>query len=417
MAAYFDHLETRDPAEREAEYFARFPAFLRRAITVAPGLGRWLEGVDPDAVTSREALSRLPVLRKAELMEMQAKEPPFGGFADATALAGNRIHLSPGPIWEPGGPGVDPAGGARAFFAAGARSGDVVHNAFSYHMTPGGFMLDGAARALGCSVFAAGTGNTEMQVEAASVLRPTVYCGTPDFLKVMLDRAAETGKDLSSFRRGLVSAGALYPSLRAEYASRGVRVLQCYATAESGVVAYETAAEDGEPNPGMVVNEHAIVEIVRPGTGEPVPDGEVGEVVVTTFNAAYPLVRLGTGDLSAILPGASTCGRTNRRIRGWMGRADQRTKVKGMFVDPKQVAEVLKHHREIARARLVVTRDGEMDAMALHVETADGVALDEKAVAATLREVTKLAGNIVPTKTGALPNDGKVIADERDYSK
>jgi phenylacetate-CoA ligase len=284
-------------------------------------------------------------------------------------------------------------------------------------MTPGGFMLDGGARALGCSVFAAGTGNTEMQVEAAAILRPSVYCGTPDFLKIMLDRAAEMGKDLSSFRRGLVSAGALYPSLRAEYASRGVSVLQCYATAESGVIAYETASEDGEPYPGMVLNEHAIVEIVRPGTDEPVPDGEVGEVVVTTFNSAYPLVRLSTGDLSAILPGASPCGRTNRRIKGWMGRADQRTKVKGMFVDPKQIAEVLKHHKEIARARLVVTRDGEMDAMALHVEAAAGAALDEQAVGATLREVTKLAGNIVRADAGSLPNDGKVIADERDYSK
>jgi phenylacetate-CoA ligase len=417
MGAFFDRLETRDPAQREAEQFARFPAFLRQATAVAPGLRRWLDGVDPDAVTSREALARLPVLRKAELMEMQAKEPPFGGFADPATLAGNRIHLSPGPIWEPGGLGDDPAEGARAFFAAGARHGDIVHNAFAYHMTPGGFMLDAGARTLGCTVFAAGTGNTEMQVEAASVLRPSVYCGTPDFLKVMLDRAAEMGKDLSSFRRGLVSAGALYPSLRAEYASRGVNVLQCYATAESGVIAYETASEDGEPNPGMVLNEHAIVEIVRPGTGEPVPDGEVGEVVVTTFNAAYPLVRLGTGDLSAVLPGLSPCGRTNRRIRGWMGRADQRTKVKGMFVDPRQIAEVVRHHPGIARARLVVTRTGEMDAMALQVETAAGASLDEKAVGATLREVTKLAGEIVRAETGTLPNDGKVIADERDYSK
>lgn len=417
MGAFFDRLETRDPAEREAAQFARLPAFLRRAMAAAPGLRRWLDGVDPDAVTSRDALARLPVLRKAELMEMQANEPPFGGFADPSALAGNRIHLSPGPIWEPGGLGDDPSEGARAFFAAGARRGDIVHNAFAYHMTPGGFMLDAGARALGCSVFAAGTGNTEMQVEAASVLRPGIYCGTPDFLKIMLDRAAEMGKDLSSFRRGLVSAGALYPSLRAEYASRGVNVLQCYATAEAGVIAYESASEDGEPYPGMILNEHLIVEIVRPGTGEPVPDGEVGEVVVTTFNAAYPLVRLGTGDLSAILPGASPCGRTNRRIRGWMGRADQRTKVKGMFVDPKQIAEVVRHHPGIARARLVVTRDGEMDAMTLHVEAASGALLDEKAIEATLREVTKLSGSVMRAEAGTLPNDGKVIADERDYSK
>jgi phenylacetate-CoA ligase len=417
MRAFFDRLETRDPAEREAQQFARLPAFLRQAFAVAPGLRRWLDGVDPDAVTDREALARLPVLRKAELMEMQAGEPPFGGFADPSALRGNRIHLSPGPIWEPGGLGDDPSEGARAFFAAGARPGDIVHNAFAYHMTPGGFMLDSGARALGCTVFAAGTGNTEMQVEAASVLRPAVYCGTPDFLKIMLDRAAEMGKDLSSFRRGLVSAGALYPSLRAEYASRGVEVLQCYATAECGVIAYETASREGGPNPGMVLNEHVIVEIVRPGTGEPVPDGEVGEVVVTTFNAAYPLVRLGTGDLSAILAGASPCGRTNRRINGWMGRADQRTKVKGMFVDPRQVAEVARHHPAIARARLVVTRDSDMDAMALLVEAAAGASLDEMAVEATLREITKLAGKVVRAGPGTLPNDGKVIADERDYSK
>jgi phenylacetate-CoA ligase len=417
MGAFFDRLETRDPAEREAEQFARLPAFLRRAMAVAPGLRQWLDGVDPDAVTSRDALARLPVLRKAELMEMQANEPPFGGFADPSALAGNRIHLSPGPIWEPGGLGDDPSEGARAFFAAGARRGDIVHHAFAYHITPGGFMLDAGARALGCSVFAAGTGNTEMQIEAASVLHPGIYCGTPDFLKIMLDRAAEMGKDLSAVRRGLVAAGGLSPALRAEYASRGVNVLQCYATAEAGVIAYESASEDGEPYPGMILNEHLIVEIVRPGTGEPVPDGEVGEVVVTTFNAAYPLVRLGTGDLSAILPGASPCGRTNRRIRGWMGRADQRTKVKGMFVDPKQIAEVVRHHPGIARARLVVTRDGEMDAMTLHVEAASGALLDEKAIEATLREVTKLSGSVMRAEAGTLPNDGKVIADERDYSK
>ncbi|MGN6467278.1 MAG: phenylacetate--CoA ligase family protein [Rhizobiaceae bacterium] len=417
MGAFFDRLETRDPAGRESEQFARLPAFLRQATAVAPGLRRWLGQVNPDTVTTREALARLPVLRKAELMEMQAGEPPFGGFVDPSALAGNRIHLSPGPIWEPGGLGEDPAEGARAFFAVGARRGDIIHNAFSYHMTPGGFMLDAGARSLGCTVFAAGTGNTEMQVEAASVLRPTIYCGTPDFLKIMLDRALEMGKDISSFRRGLVSAGALYPSLRAEYASRGVKVLQCYATAECGVIAYETTSGDGEPNPGMTLNEHVIVEIVRPGTGEPVPDGEVGEVVVTTFNPAYPLVRLGTGDLSAILPGHSPCGRTNRRIGGWMGRADQRTKVKGMFVDPKQIAEVARHHPGIARARLVVTRDGEMDAMALHLETVPGASLDEGAVGATLREVTKLAGKVLLAEPGTLPNDGKVIADERDYSK
>src|SRR5690606_25311282 len=331
-------------------------------------------------------------------------------------LKGSRVYMSPGPIWEPGGSGTDPWQGARAFFAAGVRPGDIVHNAFAYHMTPGGFILDEGARALGCTVFAAGTGNTEMQVDAAATIRPVAYSGTPDFLKVLLDKAAEMGRDLSSIRRGLVSAGALYPSLRAEYAARGVAVMQCYATAEFGVIAYESATDDGEVLPGMVVNEHLIVEIVRPGTGDPVAEGEVGEVVVTSFNPAYPLVRLGTGDLSAVMPGPSPCGRTNMRIRGWLGRADQRTKVKGMFVDPKQIAEIVRRHPEIGRARLVVTREAERDQMELRVEPAGDVAPDASAIAATVREVTKLGGTVTVAGRGSLPNDGKVIADERDYS-
>jgi phenylacetate-CoA ligase len=272
-------------------------------------------------------------------------------------------------------------------------------------MTPGGFLLDEGARALGCTVFPAGTGNTEMQVEAAEALRPQVYCGTPDFLKVMLDKADETGRDLSSFRLGLVSGGALFPSLRDLYRERGIAVLQCYATAEFGVIAYEAADSDGAPHPGMILNENLILEIVRPGTGDPVAEGEVGEVVVTSFNEAYPMIRLGTGDLSAILPGNSPCGRTNTRIKGWMGRADQRTKIKGMFVDPKQVAEVVRRHPEIGRARLVVSRDGERDAIP-----------DANAVGLALREITKLGGQVLIAPRGSLPNDGKVIADEREYA-
>jgi phenylacetate-coenzyme A ligase PaaK-like adenylate-forming protein len=383
----------------------------------APGLAKWLDGIDPETIRDRTALASLPVLRKAELMELQAANPPFGGFANLAALKGGRVFQSPGPLWEPQGLGADPWASARAFHAAGIRAGDVVHNAFAYHMTPGGFILDEGARALGCMVFPAGTGNTDMQVDAAAALRPSVYCGTPDFLKVMLDRADETGKDLSSFRLGLVSAGALFPSLRAEYRQRGVNVLQCYATAEFGVIAYETAALDGAPYPGMVVNENLIVEIVRPGTGDPVPGGEVGELVVTNFNLAYPLVRLGTGDLSAVLPGQSPCGRTNTRIKGWMGRADQRTKVKGMFVDPKQIAELLRRHPEVGKARLVVTRDGERDAMALHVEPATAGRPDAAAIEASLREITKMGGTVALVDRGSLPNDGKVISDERDYSK
>lgn len=414
MPAYFDDMETRDPDAREQALFARLPEFLAQAKQRAPGLARWLDGHDLARVTSREALARLPVLRKSELMELQQAEPPFGGFADPAQLKGSRVFMSPGPIWEP--LGSDARQAARAFFAAGMRPGDFVHNAFAYHMTPGAWMVDEGARMLGCTVFPAGTGNTEMQVEAAAVLKPAVYCGTPDFLKAILDKAAETGRDLSSFRRGVVSGGALFPSLRAEYKARGIDVLQCYATAEFGMIAYESVAPDGSLVPGMVINEDLIVEIVRPGTGDPVAQGEVGEVVVTSFNLAYPLVRLGTGDLSAVLPEPSPCGRTNMRIRGWLGRADQRTKVKGMFVDPKQVAEITRRHPAIGRARLVVTREGERDAMALHVEPSEDADPDIAAIEAALRDVTKLGGTVRVAPRGSLPNDGKVIADDRDYT-
>jgi phenylacetate-CoA ligase len=414
MPAHFDESETREPQAREQALFARLPMFLAQATKSAPGLARWLAGHDLAAVSSREALARLPVLRKSELMELQRNDPPFGGFADPARQRGNRVFMSPGPIWEP--LGSDARQSARALFAAGIRAGDLVHNAFAYHMTPGAWLIDEGARELGCTVFPAGTGNTEMQVEAAAALKPAVYCGTPDFLKVMLDKAVETGRDLSSFRRALVSGGALFPSLRAEYNSRGVEVLQCYATAEFGVIAYESVAADGAIVPGMMVNEDLIVEIVRPGTGDAVAEGEVGEVVVTSFNPAYPLIRLGTGDLSAVLPGSSPCGRTNTRIRGWLGRADQRTKVKGMFVDPKQVAEVVLRHPGIGKARLVVTRQGERDAMALHVEPASNAELDASAIEVALRDVTKLGGTVTIAPAGSLPNDGKVIADERDYA-
>jgi phenylacetate-CoA ligase len=417
VSDHFDPLETRHPDERERELFERLPGFLTRAAAAAPALGRRLAGVDLASIGDRQALARLPVLRKAELMAAQQAAPPFGGFASSTALTGTRVFQSPGPIWEPQGPGSDPWQTARALFAAGIRRGDKLHNAFSYHMTPGGFVIDEGARALGCLVFPAGTGNTDQQVEAAERLRPTIYCGTPDFLLTMLDRAAELGRDLSFFRIGLVSGGALFPSLRAEYRQRGIRVLQCYATAELGVVAYETGPAGGDPHPGMVVNENLIVEIVRPGTGEPVPEGEVGEVVVTAFNEGYPLVRLATGDLSAVLPGSSPCGRTNTRIAGWMGRADQRTKVKGMFIDPAQLAELGRRHHGIARVRLVVGRADNRDVMTLLVEPAPGAAIEAASVAATLRELTKLGGAVEVVAQGSLPNDGLVIADDRDYGR
>ena len=416
MSRFMDGLEQRDPAARERETFAAFAALMAVSLPRLPALGQWLGTPAAAAFADRAALANLPVMRKSDLMELQAANPPFGGLADAEALAGNRVFLSPGPVWEPQGLGADPWSSARALFAAGFRSGDIVHNALSYHMTPGGFILDEGARALGCLVFPTGTGNTEQQVDAAAQLKPVGYTGTPDYLKIILEKADEMGRDLSSFRRALVSGGALFPSLRQYYAERGIAVLQAYATADLGVIAYESADGQGGAHPGMIVSENMIVEIVRPGTGDPVPDGEVGELVVTTLNRAYPLVRFGTGDLSKILPGASPCGRTGPRIAGWMGRADQRTKVKGMFVDPKQIAALVAAHPDIARARLAVTRAGESDAMTLSVEPKAGAAPDVAAIAATLTALTKLRGDVVIAAVGSLPNDGKVISDERDYT-
>ncbi len=409
MSHHYDALETRDNQERENDLFDRLPGHLAHAVGVSSGLASHLDGVDLSSVKSRDALAQLPVLRKPELMAAQIKNPPFGGFANLDDLAGSRVFMSPGPVWEPQGAGVDPWLGARALFAAGFRKGDIVHNALAYHMTPGGFILDEALRQLGCVIFPGGVGNTQMQVEAAVALQPVAYTGTPDYLKVILDKADEMGQDLSCFKRALVSGGALFPSMRQDYADRGVKVLQAYATADLGVIAYESEL-DGAPTEGMIVNEDLIVEIVRPGTDDPVAEGEVGELVVTTFNTTYPLVRFGTGDLSAVLAGQSPCGRTNVRIKGWMGRADQRAKVKGMFVDPKQVADITKRHPEISAARLIVVRDGDQDAMTLQVT---GANVDAEAVASTLRDITKLGG-VVET-VSELPNDGKVIDDQRDY--
>ncbi|WP_289036471.1 AMP-binding protein [uncultured Roseibium sp.] len=407
----FDARERVTPVQREAELFARLPDFLAFAASNAPGWARHLAGQDLSTITDRNALASLPVLRKTDLLRLQKEEPPFGGFLAGDLTGVERVFMSPGPIWEPQAVGDDPWNGARALFAAGFRKGELVFNAFSYHLTPGGFILDHGARALGCTVFPAGVGNTDMQVEAIEVLKPSGFIGTPDYLKVLLDRAAEQGRDVSSFKRALVSGGALFPSLRQEYEGAGISVGQCYATADLGVIAYESEAREG-----MIVNEDYIVEIVRPGTGDPVPEGEVGELVVTCFNRTYPLIRFGTGDLSAVLPGQSACGRTNSRLAGWMGRADQRTKVKGMFVDPAQVAEIVEAYDEIEKARLTVKRLGESDDMMLSAETAS--AEDEnlrERLAQSLRDVTKLRGTVVLVNPGALPNDGKVISDERDY--
>jgi phenylacetate-CoA ligase len=406
MSDHFDSLETRDPGTREQDLLGRLPAQIARAAT-APGWAKHLAGVDPKAITSRAALAQLPVLRKSALPALQKESPPFGGFNVTAPGKAKRLFMSPGPIFEPEGHTGD-FNCARSLFAAGIRAGDVVHNCFSYHLTPGAFLLEGGAHALGCAVMPGGVGNTEAQLDAIAQFAPSAYVGTPDFLKILLDAAAKAGKDASSFRRGLVSGAALPPSLRKELADRGVAVKQCYAVAEVGVISYES-----EALAGMIVNEDMILEIVRPGTGDPVADGEVGEVVVTSFNPDYPMIRLATGDMSAVLAGQSPCGRTNTRIKGWMGRADQTAKVKGMFVRPEQVAELAKRHPELLRVRLVVTREGEQDAMTLSAECASAAAGLEAAVSETLQAVTKLKGVVKLVVPGSLPNDGKVIADER----
>lgn len=407
MPDHYDYLETRNPTLRESEECAVLYGVVAHAMT-ASGWAKRLAGVDPKSITSRTALAQLPVLRKSDIATLQEEHPPFGGLNVAPPGKARRLLMSPGPIFEPEGHGDDWWGAARACFAAGLRDGDIVHNSFAYHLTPGGFILESGAHKLGCAVIPGGVGNTEQQLEAIAHYKPSGYIGTPDFLKILLDTAQKTAKDASSITRALVSGAALPGSLREELKGRGVSVVQCYATAELGVIAYESEAMEG-----MIANETLVLEIVRPGTGDPVAEGEVGEVVVTSFNPDYPMIRLATGDLSAILPGVSPCGRTNTRIKGWMGRADQTAKVKGMFVHPKQVAEVGARHPELKRLRLVVGRAGEQDTMTLLAECAAQDAALASAVAASLQSVTKLKGAVTLVAIGSLPNDGKVIADER----
>jgi phenylacetate-CoA ligase len=425
MAAeqHFDALETRDPAQRENQLMAALPAQIRAAQS-SRALAATLAAVDADAVNSRAALAALPVTRKSELLERQkagreagAAWDPFGGFsllgwrALRSLRAARRVYQSPGPIYEPEADRGDYWRAGRALFAAGFRAGDLVHNSFSYHLTPGAWIMESGAHAIGCTVFPGGVGNAEMQLQAAADLRADGYCGTPSFLRILLEKAVESGVALPHLQKAIVSGEAFPPSLRDWLAARGVTAYQCYATADVGLIAYETAAREG-----LVVDEGAIVEIVRPGTGEPVPEGEVGEVVVTVLQADYPLVRFGTGDLSAVLPGPCPTGRTNMRIRGWLGRADQTAKVRGMFVHPSQVAEVLRRHPELGRARLLI--EGEMadDRMTLQVETA-AIANPQLAgaIAHSVREVTKLRCDIQLLAPGSLPNDGKVIEDARSY--
>jgi phenylacetate-CoA ligase len=407
MTDHYDALETRDPGIREGDLFARLPEVLRAAMR-APAYAERLKDIDPAEMTDRAALARLPVLRKSELPALHKATLPFGGLVAQPPGGFARLFTSPGPIFEPEGAHRDPWRGARALFATGFRPGDIVLNAFSYHLTPGGFIFDSSARALGCAVIPAGPGNTEAQFELIEAYRPVGYSGTPDFLKILLDAAATTGRDVSSLKRALVSGAAFPPSLQAEIKARGIDAYQAFGTADLGIVAFETSARDG-----MVVNEDLILEIVRPGTGDPVMPGDVGEIVVTSLDPDHPWIRLALGDLTASLPGISSCGRTNMRIKGWMGRADQTTKVKGMFVRPEQIAEIGKRHPELRRLRLIVSRANETDVMTLRAECAatDGALQD--ALAATLRAVTKLGGGVELVAPGSLPNDGKVIADER----
>src|SRR5499426_1078982 len=364
MTDHYDALETREPAKREAELFFRLPDVLRKALA-APAYAERLKGIDPAAVTSRAALAGLPVLRKSELPALHKATPPFGGFVASAPGSFARLFTSPGPIFEPESAHSDPWRGARALHAVGFRPGDVVLNTFSYHLTPGGFIFDMSARALGCAVIPAGPGNTEAQFELIEAYRPVGYSGTPDFLKILLDAAASAGRDVSSIKRALVSGAAFPKSLQEEIKSRGIDAYQAFGTADLGLIAFETPAREG-----MTVNEDLIVEIVKPGSGDPVAEGDVGEIVVTTLDPHHPWVRLAIGDLTAALPGKSPCGRTNMRIKGWMGRADQTTKVKGMFVHPEHVAEIAKRHALAGRLRLVVGRAGEQDTMTLRVESA-----------------------------------------------
>ena len=407
---FYDELETRPPERRERALLAALPGLLAEAKAKAPAFARHLAEVDPRAVTSRAALAKLPVLRKSELIERQKAAPPFGGLATVAPGRLARLFMSPGPIFEPEGKRPDYWRLARSLFAAGFRAGDVIHNCFSYHLTPAGSMLEAGALALGCAVIPGGTGQTESQVHAIERLRPQGYVGTPSFLRIILEKGREMGADLSSLRRALVGGEAFPPPVRKEIAGFGIDAVQCYASADLGLIAYESAAREG-----MILDEGLILEIVRPGTGDPVAEGEVGEVVVTSFTPEYPLIRFGTGDLSAILPGTSPCGRTNTRIKGWMGRADQTTKVKGMFVHPGQVAETAKRHPEVLRARLVVGHDASTtDVMVLHAEVRAGTdpALADR-LAESLHSVTKLKGSVVLAAPGSLPNDGKVIEDTR----
>lgn len=410
--ALYDEREARDPGERERGLMALLPAAVAAAKEHCPAYGQRLQGVRPQDLADRRALAQLPLTRKSELIELQHRDPPFGGFAAVPLAALRRVFASPGPIYEPEARRADYGRFAPALHAAGFRAGDLVHNAFSYHLTPAGAMVESAAEALGCPVIPAGTGQTEQQLRVIADLKPSGYVGTPSFLKILLERAARDGIDASSLKRALVGAEALPAALRQDFRRRGIAVLQCYGTADIGLIAYECSRADGEPEEGMVIGEDVIVEIVRPGTGEPVEPGEIGEVVVTTLTPEYPLIRFATGDLSAIVPRPAGSARTNQRLKGWLGRADETTKVRGMFVHPEQIADVLRRHSSIRRARLVVERPNGADEMTLLVEVGDA-GDDPARIAETVQALTKLRGRVTLVAPGSLPADGRLIEDRR----
>jgi len=403
MAKYFDELEVRSSDQRSRDLAAALPAQIGN---VQANTGA-LQGIDASAISSVEDLAALPVLRKSDLGAAQKKNAPLGGLTNQPLSGFNHIFQSPGPIYEPGKTSRDWFRLGRFLHAAGVGSSDIVQNCFSYHLTPAGIMFENGAAAVGATVFPAGTGQTELQAQAAADIGITAYAGTPDYLKIILDKADTLGLDLSKITRAAVGGGALFPSLRQEYQDRGIACVQCYATADLGNIAYESEAMEG-----MIIDEGVIVEIVTPGTGNPVAMGEVGEVVVTTLNPDYPLIRFATGDLSAMMPGVSPCGRTNLRIKGWMGRADQTAKIKGMFVRPEQVATFVARHPEVAKARIIATRQGESDHMTVQVES-DGANTEE--LEGSVREILKLRGKVVLNSLGTLPNDGIVIDDQRSY--
>lgn len=409
---FYDALETRDPAEREAALMAALPQIVATAQQHAPAYRERLAKVRPQDIADRRALADLPLTRKSDLIELQRRNPPFGGFAAVPVGAVARVFASPGPIYEMEARRPDFFRMARALYAAGLRAGDLVHNTFAYHLTPAGAMLESAAQALGCPVIPAGTGQTEQQLRTIADLRPVAYVGTPSFLKILLDRAAEQGIDIACLKKAMLGAEAFPSALRTEFQVRGIAALQCYGTADLGLIAYESRAADGSVCDGMVLDEGIVVELVHPGTGDPVAPGEVGEVVVTTLSPEYPLIRFATGDLSAMLPGISPCGRTNHRIRGWLGRADQSVKVRGLFVHPVQVAEIARRHKSIIRARLVIERPQSADQMTLLVEMGEP-AEPAAAIAETVQSVTKLRGGVTRVPEGSLANDGKVIEDRR----